>query len=286
MKICVLSGKGGAGKTLVAVNLAYVVHDSAYIDCDVEEPNGAIFLKSDILKRKPVDVKVPEAISERCKGCRKCIQFCKFNALAFIKNKVTVFPELCHSCGGCVKACDFGALKEIERSIGVIEEGVAGDVRFYHGILNHNEPTGVAIIKELLSSAVHQDKTIIDCPPGCSCSVMESIDGCDFCILVTEPTLFGIHNMNMVYELTKLFSIPCGVVINKAITGNHVAHDFCREHNIPILMEIPFSKEIARLSSEGLIISSKLSDCRQKFLDMHHAMMEVKANEAVSHSQR
>ena len=286
MRVCVLSGKGGAGKTLVAVNLAHSVDEARYIDCDIEEPNGAIFLKPRIVHTQWVNVKIPQRIEDKCKGCRKCVDFCQFHALAFVKNSVMIFPELCHSCGGCVKVCPTGALRETDRCIGTVEKGKAGNTSFAHGILSQGEPSGVPIIKHLLADVQDEGPVIIDCPPGSACTAMESMEGCDFCLLVAEPTLFGVHNLKMVYGLTKVFSIPCGVVINKAVPGNEVARRFCKQYDIPVLMEVPYEKRIAKLSSEGEMISEKIPQYRQKFAALYSAMQEVAGDETISHSQR
>ncbi|HQB32968.1 MAG TPA: 4Fe-4S binding protein, partial [Erysipelotrichaceae bacterium] len=175
MKIAVLSGKGGTGKTLVAVNLAAVSRQATYIDCDVEEANGHLFFKPEWLKKEDIAVKVPQVNEDLCDGCRKCVNFCKFNALVYIKDKLQIFEEICHSCGGCLLVCPFKALKEKDKVIGVIQKGVSDNVIIYTGLLNPGEPSGVPIINKLLSkeNVPENQLTIIDCPPGSACVVME-----------------------------------------------------------------------------------------------------------------
>lgn len=257
MMIAVLSGKGGTGKTFVSVNLSFVADNSNYIDCDVEEPNGHLFFKPNIIKSEKVHVKIPNINNELCSGCRRCVDFCKFNALAYIKDKVHVFDEICHSCGGCMLLCPEKAISEKDKEIGEIQEGVFNNSNIYTGILNPGEETGVSIIKKLLKITDNKPYTFIDCPPGSSCSVMESIKDVDYCILVAEPTLFGVHNFNMVYNLVKLFDKPFGAVLNKCLDGENPAEDFCNEKNIKILCKIPFEHELGKLNSNAEIASEK-----------------------------
>jgi len=267
MKIAVLSGKGGTGKTLVAVNLAAVSRQATYIDCDVEEANGHLFFKPEWLKKEDIAVKVPQVNEDLCDGCRKCVNFCKFNALVYIKDKLQIFEEICHSCGGCLLVCPFKALKEKDKVIGVIQKGVSDNVIIYTGLLNPGEPSGVPIINKLLSkeNVPENQLTIIDCPPGSACVVMESIKDADYCILVAEPTLFGVHNLNMVYQLVKLFNKPFGVLLNKCLPEDNPAEKFCRENRIRILSRIPFDNNLGTLNSNGEIVVKKEKKYQQLF---------------------
>lgn len=254
MKIAVLSGKGGTGKTLVSVNLAASTSQSTYIDCDVEEPNGHLFFKPKNIELEKISVKIPTVNEGLCNGCRKCVEFCNFNALAYINNKLMVFEEICHSCGGCMLFCPENALSEKVKIIGEVQKGTSEDVSVVTGILNTGEASGIPIIKRLLSFT-NEDKefTFIDCPPGSACIVMESIKDADYCILVAEPTLFGVHNLNMVYNLVKLFDKPYGVVLNKCMDDENPAEKFCIEKDIEILGKIPFDSELGTLNSNALI---------------------------------
>ncbi|GAU76507.1 4Fe-4S binding protein [Fusibacter sp. 3D3] len=256
MKIAVLSGKGGTGKTLVSVNLASVFERSVYIDCDVEEPNGHLFFKPEDRVTKEILVKIPVVDYDKCIGCRACVEFCKFNALAFINQKVKVFDSICHSCGGCSLICPEHAIKEKDKVIGVIESGQSNNVKVMTGRLNTGEETGIPIIKELLNlNKWDAVSTVIDCPPGSSCMVMESIKDADYCVLIAEPTLFGSHNLSMVYELVKLFNKPFGCVLNKCIEGENPSEDFCASNNIPIIGRIPFDKNLGAINSNGTIVT-------------------------------
>ncbi len=284
MKIAVLSGKGGTGKTFISVNLTYVAKNSDYIDCDVEEPNGYLYFKPEIIKSEKVCVKIPYVDKELCNGCRKCIEFCKFNALAFIKNNVFVFKEICHSCGGCMLICPENAISEIDKEIGEIQEGIFNSSNIYTGILNPGEETGVTIIKKLLNKSQDKQYTFIDCPPGSSCSVMESIRDADYCLLVAEPTIFGVHNFNMVYNLVKIFNKPFGAVLNKCLDGENPAEEYCMENNIKVLCKIPFENELGLLNSNAEIASQKSEKYFSLFSSLLKIIYEEVNNETVINS--
>ncbi len=278
MRIAVLSGKGGTGKTLVSVNLACVAEKAVYLDCDVEEPNGHLFLKPQVQQRCQVTVRVPEIDQDKCRGCRKCVDFCKYNALALVKDKLMIFYEVCHSCGGCVLLCPEKALSERERVIGSIEMGASGDVSVLTGCLNTGEVSGVPIIKGLMDKLNGHTTAVIDCPPGSACVVMESIREADFCLLVAEPTLFGSHNLSMVYDLVKLFDKPFGVVLNKCMSDPDPSEQFCIDNDINILARIPFDEELGRLNSNGLIAVME----KKRYRELFQKLLTDIGKEAVS----
>lgn len=265
MRIAVLSGKGGTGKTLVSVNLACAAEKAVYVDCDVEEPNGHLFLKPEITEKLSVTVTVPEMDMSKCTGCRKCVDFCKYNALALLKDKLMIFYEVCHSCGGCILFCPAKALSKKQREIGTIEAGISDGVTVLTGCLNTGEVSGVPIIKGLMEKLPKQDIIVIDCPPGSACIVMESIREADFCVLVAEPTLFGAHNLAMVYDLVKLFDKPFGVVLNKCLPGENPSEKFCSENKINILTEIPYDEKLGMLNSKGLVAVRESDQYRKLF---------------------
>ena len=285
LKIAVLSGKGGTGKTLISVNLAYTAKKALYLDCDVEEPNGHLFFKPDNLTKEDVSVKIPYVNDYLCNGCRKCVDFCKFNALAYINNKVKVFSEVCHSCGGCMEICPESAISEINKSIGKIEKGNLEDVTVVSGILNTGEASGVPIIKAMIDDKnINEQVTIVDCPPGSACIVMESIKDADYCLLVAEPTLFGSHNLKMVYDLVRLFKKPFGVVLNKTQDGFNPSKEFCENNKIKILSEIPFDAELGKLNSDGKIVSKENRRYHDLFAKLLADITKEAQNEAIINS--
>lgn len=276
MKIAVLSGKGGTGKTLVSVNLAAAAEKAVYIDCDVEEPNGHLFFKPKDIKSEKVSIRIPVVDEKLCNGCRKCVDFCQFNALAYISNKLKLFNEVCHSCGGCVMICPQKALSEKEKTIGEVQKGTSENVKVYTGILNTGQASGVPIIKKLLdSSRAEEGMTFIDCPPGSACIVMESIKDADYCILVAEPTLFGVHNLNMVYELVRIFGKKHGAVLNKSLEGDNPAEKFCIEKGIKILGKIPFDNELGKLNSEAKILVRE----NKKYNELFSSLLQILTKE-------
>ncbi len=269
MKIAVLSGKGGAGKTLIAVNLAVAAKNSVYIDCDVEEPNGRLFFKPQNINTKDVHTLLPSFDTEKCSKCRKCLDFCRFNAIAFIKENPKVFPQVCHACGGCALVCPENAVSMEKRPIGQVEHGKHNNIDVITGILNIGESSGIPVIKSAIKTGFSLNKNaVIDCPPGSACSVMESITASDCCIIAVEPTSFGFHNFKMVYELTTILKKPVGIVINKEEIPYKPLENFCKENNIKILARIPFSEKLAKISSVGDIINEKDSYYADLFKDI------------------
>jgi len=265
LRIAILSGKGGTGKTLVAVNLAAAA-GSSYMDCDVEEPNGHLFLKPAWSQTETVTVKVPVVDRTRCTGCRRCVDFCRYGALAYTSAGLMILPKNCHSCGGCILVCPEQALTERERTIGTVQKGFSAGVHCHSGILEIGEPSGVPIIHHLLKSMGDLPNPVfLDCSPGSSCLVMESIRDVDYCVLVAEPTLFGLHNLEMVWELVRLFKKPCGVVLNKVLPGENLGETFCQERGITILAQIPFHRDLGLLTSQGKIAVKEASEYKSLF---------------------
>ena len=284
--IAVLSGKGGTGKTLVSVNLACVSAPSTYVDCDAEEPNGHLYFKPQLLHVQKVDVPLPRVDPARCEGCRKCVDFCAFHALAWANGSLLVFDELCHACGGCVMVCPNHALSEVHRNIGEIRDGMSGRVRVLSGFLNPGEASGVPIIKALLemkNSGVGE-YIFIDCPPGSSCMVTESIRDADYCVLVAEPTRFGAHNLNMVHELLRLYNKPCGAALNKCQPGEDPSRDYCLHHGVPILARIPFDERLGLLNSNAQIAVREDKGYREMFQALLLRIDKEACDAAVGHS--
>lgn len=267
MKIAVLSGKGGAGKTFVATNLAMtskmLAHSATYIDCDVEEPNGYLFLKPEGVHKEEIFTYIPHFDTKCCTGCKKCVNSCRFNALAFIKHVPLLFPDICHGCGACELVCEACAVSEAKHSVGFVEMGYRDALQVVTGIMHTGEVSAVPIIKKTLkkgfdiafSNNAKNPFIVIDCPPGSACSVMESVQEADFCILVVEPTAFGVHNFKMVYELVSLLKKPCGIIINKEAkeTVYEDLEIFCLENKINILARFEDKQSIAKITSNAEI---------------------------------
>jgi MinD superfamily P-loop ATPase len=267
MKIAVLSGKGGTGKTTVSASLASAIEKCQYVDCDVEEPNGWIFLKPEIKDTIPVNVLVPEADASKCNGCGNCGKACQFHAIAVVKGKVLVFPEICHHCGACLIACPQEAIREVGRETGVIE--INGSNTFLQGRLNIGEPVSIPVIRELKKRLRSDMPVILDCSPGASCTVVQSVDGCDYCVLVTEPTPFGLHDLKIAVQLIRKMGIPFGVVVNKASEDNQSVQEYCNENHIDVLMEIPYSQEIAQAYSNGILPVENNGEWKSKFEELY-----------------
>lgn len=273
MIISVASGKGGTGKTTVATNLAATLGQGVrLLDCDVEEPNAHLFLHPDLQDVQDVTTFIPEIDDERCTGCKKCAEICRFRALAVVAGKVLVFPELCHSCGGCVEVCEEGAVLDSSRVLGTVESGNAGDILFSHGRLRIGKAMSPPLIKAVRRAEVNNGITIIDAPPGTSCPVIAATRGVDFVLMVTEPTPFGLHDLKLGVEAVRTLGIPCGLVINRADIGDNGVREYAAKENIPILLEIPFERKIAESYSTGRLIIEVMPEWKERFRQLYNQM--------------
>jgi MinD superfamily P-loop ATPase len=279
LRIAIASGKGGTGKTTIATNLAVVLAEIngpvAYLDCDVEEPNGHLFLKPDLTGRFEVSIPVPEVDEASCTLCGDCGRACRYSAILTLPQKVLTFPKLCHGCGGCTLACREGAIREVPRVTGVVEEGVAGRVTFLGGTLNVGEAMAPPVVRAVLSTAPKDGTIVIDAPPGTSCPVIESVKTSDVVLLVTEPTPFGLNDLKLAVEMVRELAVPFGVAINRADSGDAAVLDFCANEQIPVLLEIPDDREIACAYSRGQLAIAVRPELRARFIALADRLEEL-----------
>jgi MinD superfamily P-loop ATPase len=282
MIISIASGKGGTGKTTVAVNLALSIENAQLLDCDVEEPNAHLFLKPVIDKKISAFTPVPEIDEDKCTYCGQCQQVCAYNALAVIppsepgkKGSVLVFGHLCHGCGACMLLCPNRAIKEAEKEIGVVETGSCAKLRFAHGVLKIGEVMAPPLIRQVKQHIDPSRTVIVDAPPGTSCPVIAAVKGSDYCVLVTELTPFGLHDLTLAVEVLRKLNIPFGVVINRADIGDDKTESYCRENGVPVLMRIPFDRDIAVLYSKGVPLVSEKPEYREQFKHLLKSITEA-----------
>jgi len=275
MIVSVASGKGGTGKTSVALNLALSIENAQLLDCDVEEPNAHLFLDSKMKQTYLVTVSVPWVSKELCDHCGKCGDFCQYNALFIGSDKVLVFPELCHSCGGCLLICPRKAISEAKHRVGTVTCQSSNNLELVYGELEVGEPMAVPIIREVKRHIKSDKNVILDSPPGTSCPVVQTISGSDFCILVAEPTPFGLHDLKIIVQVLENMKIPLGIVVNRAGIGDRKIYEYCKGKAIPILLEIPYQRRIAELYSRGIPFSLEMPEWKTEFLTLFNDVMRL-----------
>ena len=278
--IAIASGKGGTGKTTIATNLAYYVarlgQKVQYLDCDVEEPNGHIFLKPQIDRSQDVTVDVPEVDLEKCTACGKCGQICQYGAIVCIKENVLTFEQLCHACGGCWLVCPVDAIKAKPLKVGDIEFGKAGDIDFVHGRLRVGHVRTPSVIKQVKKHIKENHLAIIDVAPGTSCPVVEAVRDVNFVLLVTEPTPFGLNDLKLAVELVREMDLPFAVAINRQGIGNDQVEEYCTAENIDIVMKLPDDRRIAEAYSSGQMIIDALPQYKEQFSVVYEYLDSLK----------
>ena len=278
MTLAVASGKGGTGKTTVATNLSAVLaaQDQAvtYVDCDVEEPNGHIFMKPTFEQTTSVGVPVPDVDAQTCTLCGACGEICQYSAIVPIGKKVLVFPELCHGCGGCTRVCPVDAITEQPREVGVMQQGRAGPVGFVHGRLRVGEAMAVPLIREVKRRLPTNGVAVLDVPPGTSCPVIESVRGVDFVLMVTEPTPFGLNDLKLAVQMVRALELPTGVVINRADVGDDGVQTYCHAEGLDVLLEIPDDRRVAEAYSRGVLAVEACPEYRQRFARLFESVCE------------
>jgi MinD superfamily P-loop ATPase len=277
MRIAVASGKGGTGKTTVALSLAHSLVRRKGIsvllsDCDVEAPNLELFLEADLREKRPVQKFIPQVDKGICTGCGTCAEVCQYNAMLVLGGKALVFPDLCHGCGSCTLTCPEKAISETPSGIGCLQRGAAAEgIVLRQGILDVGQPLAVPVISDLLKwePAPLPDLEIRDCPPGASCPVVAALRGVDYVLLVTEPTPFGLHDLQAAYQVTRELGLPSGVILNRVGIGDADVEGFCRENGLPVLLEIPLDTNIGAGLAKGESLVDILPEYEGHFVSIY-----------------
>ncbi|WP_031515910.1 4Fe-4S binding protein [Desulfofalx alkaliphila] len=276
MRISVASGKGGTGKTLVATNLVRSIKEYPVrlLDCDVEEPNAHLFIKGDRLKESKVYASIPGVKEELCLYCGTCAEVCAFNAIAVFDKAVVTFEDLCHNCGACWHLCPHQCIEPVPREIGVVEESKLNNITLVTGRLKVGSHISPPLIKAVKARCSDHAVNILDGPPGSSCPAMEAVEGSDYCVLVTEPTPFGLNDLRLALEMLKELNVPCGVVINRDGPDSDLIDGFCSRHGIKVLMRIPLSVDIAKSYARGALPADEEAHWQQAFNNLYKAIAE------------
>ena len=277
MILAVASGKGGTGKTTVAVNLARMLGSEVQLlDCDVEEPNVHLFLKGSRFKEETVTILVPQVDESLCDGCGECGRFCEYHAIVSFGTNPLVFPDMCHGCGGCARVCPKRAIQETDKRIGIVETVQAGNITLIQGRLDVGGAMAPPLIRAVKTRLRNSAPAIMDAPPGTSCPVIATLRGADYVVLVTEPTPFGLHDLKLAVAMVRTLGIPLGVVINRIGIGDDRVHAYCNGQNIPVLLEIPDDRRIAEAYSRGKLLVESLPEYRGLFLTLIEKTMNRK----------
>ncbi len=280
--IAVASGKGGTGKTFISTNLVHSLEKNAYrvtlVDCDAEEPNAREFTGGKLIASKEVTQRVPVIDTTKCVYCGACSEYCVYNAIFFVKEAkvIRVMEELCHGCGACSVACKpYGAIQEKDDVLGTVNRyRLTPSSELIEARMKVGVHSPVRIIKEAIREASASDIVVLDSPPGTSCPFIQTVKAADFVVLVTEPTPFGLSDLKQSVETLRSLNKPCGVVVNRAGLGTTDVYDYLREEQIPLLMQIPFDRRIARIYSEGKLLTNEEPAWQLQFNQMYNQLVE------------
>jgi MinD superfamily P-loop ATPase len=286
MIVSIASGKGGTGKTTVATALAEALGSRAQLlDCDVEEPNCHILVKPTITETKQIKLPVPTVDMAKCSLCGKCGEVCQFSAILVIGEQVLTFPEMCHGCGGCYLLCPEGAIREEYRTLGIVETGQYGPVEFVHGVIRVGEAMAPPLIRAVKEKINPEKIAILDAPPGASCPVITTVRGSDFILLVTEPTPFGLHDLRIAVEAISPLMTKLGVVLNRSDIGDGKVQEFCKSQGIPVLMEIPYDRDVAEGYAKGMLLTESVPQYRESLLEMFERIQMIAATHTYQHKE-
>lgn len=287
MIVSIASGKGGTGKTTVATSMALALqaydNEVTFLDCDVEEPNGHIFLKPDLKSVDSINIEVPEINEDICTHCGKCADICAFNALLVTGDAVIIFNELCHGCGGCQYFCEAKAVTMVPQKIGIIEKGYAGRIKFARGRLEVGSALTPPVVDAVKQHGDSRGSTILDAPPGTSCPVIHSVRESDFCLLVAEPTPFGLNDLDLAVQMIQSLNVPCGVLINRASDSIDLIEKYCHAKGLPVLLKIPLSKEVAEAYSRGVPLVEVKKEWPALFIELYRNIQELVTHERNNH---
>jgi MinD superfamily P-loop ATPase len=285
IKIAIASGKGGTGKTFIATNLFYVLQEQGekvcLVDCDAEEPNDLVFFTGNMMNTLEVTQKVPVIDETLCTFCGKCHEYCNYKAIFILPpmKVIKVMEDLCHDCGACLYACKYGAISEKDVSLGTVKTySVTSSSTLIEARMKIGVFSPVSLIKAAVKEAGDEQIVIMDSPPGTSCPFIQTSARADFVVLVTEPTPFGLSDLKQSVETLKTIHKPCGVVINRAGLGDHKVYEYLKENSIPVLLEIPFDRDIAGIYSKGDLVTRYMPEIYDGILLMFNNILKIHGN--------
>jgi MinD superfamily P-loop ATPase len=282
MNIAIASGKGGTGKTLVSTNLFWAAQKEGLpvtiVDCDAEEPNVSEFIQGEVFASYTVSQNIPVINTEQCVFCGKCHEYCNYHAIVYLPPSgfIQVVEELCHDCGACTVACEFGAITEKEKKLGTVQSVYLNcHTQIIEGRTEVGVYSPVPVIKKAIKEANEKTLNIFDSPPGISCPFIATVDKADFVVLVTEPTPFGLNDLKLSVETLNHLGKPHGVIVNRSNLGDREVYNYLQQNNIPLLMEIPMDREIARIYSEGRMLVDEEPNFQVQFIKLLNTINQI-----------